>query len=178
MAESSYCPLAIQGSSIGYSSHQGQTSGQQSTVPRGCFECGDLSHVQKFCPRLRGKAVHQSQQPMITAPTAPPTVRPPKGGGKVGKGRPRGRNQLGGSQSDGASVRFYAFSARPYAVALDTVITSIIYVCSRDASVLFVPGSTYSYVSFLFAHFLGVPRKSLSTLVYVLIPVGDSVIVD
>ncbi|XP_070040761.1 uncharacterized protein [Nicotiana tomentosiformis] len=45
MPESSYRPPAIQGSSGGYSGHRDQTSGQQITVPRGCFECGDLSHL-------------------------------------------------------------------------------------------------------------------------------------
>ncbi|XP_070035461.1 uncharacterized protein [Nicotiana tomentosiformis] len=39
-------------------------------------------------------------------------------------------------------------------------------------------GSTYSYVSSLFAHFLGIPRESLGTHVYVPTLVGDSVVVD
>ncbi|XP_070028856.1 uncharacterized protein [Nicotiana sylvestris] len=46
MPESSYCPQVIQGSSSGYSGYQGQTSGQQSTIPRGYFECGDLRCVE------------------------------------------------------------------------------------------------------------------------------------
>ncbi|XP_070039766.1 uncharacterized protein [Nicotiana tomentosiformis] len=48
----------------------------------------------------------------------------------------------------------------------------------RDASVLFDLGSTYSYVSSLFAHFMGVAHESLSTPVYVSTPVGNSVVVD
>lgn len=32
-------------------------------------------------------------------------------------------------------------------------------VCHRDASILFDPGSTYSYVSSYFAHYLGTPRN-------------------
>ncbi|XP_070039984.1 uncharacterized protein [Nicotiana tomentosiformis] len=48
----------------------------------------------------------------------------------------------------------------------------------RDASVLFDPGSTYSFVSSLFAHFLDIPRESLGTPIYVSTPVGDSVVVD
>ncbi|XP_070040718.1 uncharacterized protein [Nicotiana tomentosiformis] len=39
-------------------------------------------------------------------------------------------------------------------------------------------GSTYSYVSSLFAHFLGVSRESLSIPVYVSTPIGDSVVVN
>ena len=61
MPESSYRPPAIQGSSSGYSGHQGQTLGQQSSVPRDYFECRDLSHVRRFCPRLRGKIVQHVQ---------------------------------------------------------------------------------------------------------------------
>nr|XP_009757805.1 PREDICTED: uncharacterized protein LOC104210575 [Nicotiana sylvestris] len=98
MPDSSYRPQAIQGSSSGSSGHQGQTSEKQITTSRGCFECGDLSHVRRFYP--------------------------------------------------------------------------------RDASILFDQGSTYSYVSSLFAHFLDIPRESLGTLIYMSTPVGDSIVVD
>ncbi|XP_070035063.1 uncharacterized protein [Nicotiana tomentosiformis] len=140
--------------------------------------------MRRFCPRLRGKAVQQGQQPMISAPT----VRPPRGGGQAGRGHPRcggqaGGGQLttvqsGGGQPAGAPARFYAFSARPDALASYAMITFTISVCGRDASVLFDPGSTYSYVSSLFAQFLDIPRESLGTHVYVSTPVGDFVIVD
>ncbi|XP_070040552.1 uncharacterized protein [Nicotiana tomentosiformis] len=115
---------------------------------------------------------------MITAPVAAPAVRSPRGGGQVGRGRPRGGGQAGRGHPGGTPARFYAFSARPDAVASDAVITSIISICGRDASVLFDPGSTYSYVSYLFAHFMDTPRESLGTTVYVSTPVGDSVVVD
>ncbi|XP_070030980.1 uncharacterized protein [Nicotiana tomentosiformis] len=167
--ESTYRPPAIQGSSSGYSGHQGKTSGQQSTISRGCFECEYLGHVKRFFPRLQGKVEQQDYRPMIIPPAATPAVHPPRGGGQVGRGRPRG-----GGQSGGAPSRLYAFPARLDAVTLDVVIIGIISVCSRDATVLF----TYSYVSSLFAHFLGVPRESLGTSLYVSTPVGDSVIVD
>nr|XP_016432853.1 PREDICTED: uncharacterized protein LOC107759424 [Nicotiana tabacum] len=90
MPESSYLPPAIQGPFGGYSDHQGQISGQQSTAPRGCYECGDLSHMKRHCPNLRGKAVQQGQQPMIIAPVAALAVRPPRGRGQVGRGHPKG----------------------------------------------------------------------------------------
>ncbi|XP_070032365.1 uncharacterized protein [Nicotiana tomentosiformis] len=153
MPESSYCPPAIQGSSSGYSGHQGQTSGQQSMALRGCYECRDLGNMKRFCPRLRGKAVQQGHQPMITAPV----IRPPRNGGQAGRGHSRGRGQArggqpaivqpGGGQPTGAPARFYAFSARPEAVASDAVITFI-------------------------------PQESLVTPVYVSTPLGDSVVVD
>ncbi|XP_070056451.1 uncharacterized protein [Nicotiana tomentosiformis] len=52
MPESSYSPPTLQGSLSGYSGHHGQTSGQQSTTPRGCYECGDPSHMKRHCPKL------------------------------------------------------------------------------------------------------------------------------
>ncbi|XP_070049929.1 uncharacterized protein [Nicotiana tomentosiformis] len=115
---------------------------------------------------------------MISAPVAAPAVRPPRGGGHVGRGRPKGGVQEGGGHPGGAPARFYAFPAKPDAVASDAVITSIISVCGKGALVLFDPGSTYSFVSSLFAHFLDIPREFLGTPVYVSTPVGDSAIVD
>ncbi|XP_070045683.1 uncharacterized protein [Nicotiana tomentosiformis] len=50
--------------------------------------------------------------------------------------------------------------------------------CRESAEVLFDPGSTYSYVSSLFANFLGVPRESLGTPIYVSTPVGNSAVDD
>ncbi|XP_070035602.1 uncharacterized protein [Nicotiana tomentosiformis] len=176
--ESSYRLPALQGSSSGYSGHRGQAFGHQSAVLRGCYECGDPSHMKRFYPRLQGKAVQRGHQSIITVPAAPSAVRPPRGGGQVGRGRPRGGGQTGEGQSSGAPARFYAFPARPDAVASDAVITCIISVCGRETSVLFDPGYTYLYVSYLFAHFLGVSRESLGTPVYVSTPVGNFVVVD
>ncbi|XP_070054116.1 uncharacterized protein [Nicotiana tomentosiformis] len=110
---------------------------------------------------------------MILALAAPLTARPPRDGGQVGRGCPRS-----GVQPGGAPARFYAFPARPNAVASYVVITGTISVCGRDASVPFDPKSTYLYVSSLFSYFLGVPRESLGTLVYASTPVGNSVIMD
>ncbi|XP_070005696.1 uncharacterized protein [Nicotiana sylvestris] len=59
----------------------------------------------------------------------------------------------------------------------DVIIIGTVSVCSRDASVLFDPGSTYMYVSSYFASYLVVPRDSLSAPVYVSTPVGYSIIV-
>ncbi|XP_070010715.1 uncharacterized protein [Nicotiana sylvestris] len=52
-------------------------------------------------------------------------------------------------------------------MASDVVIIGIVSVCHRDASVLFDHGSTYSYVSSYFAHFLDMPRESLVISVHV-----------
>ncbi|XP_070054620.1 uncharacterized protein [Nicotiana tomentosiformis] len=162
-----------QGSTSGYSGHQGQTSSQQSTDPRDCFECGELGHVKRFCPKLRGKAEKQDHQPTLIAPATTLPARSVRGGGQVGRGRPRGGGHSGGTLS-----RFYAFLARTEAVASDAVITCTISVFNRDASVLFDPGPTYSYVSSLFAPYLDVSRKSLGIPVYVSMTMGDSIDVD
>ncbi|XP_070003178.1 uncharacterized protein [Nicotiana sylvestris] len=55
---------------------------------------------------------------------------------------------------------------------------AIISVGDKDTSVLFDPGSTYSYVSSLFAHFLVISPESLGTPVHVSTPVGNFVVVD
>ncbi|XP_070035584.1 uncharacterized protein [Nicotiana tomentosiformis] len=138
----------------------------------------DPGYIKRYCPKLRVKAVHQSHQPMITAPAAAPAVWTPRGGGQVGRGRPSGGGQTGGGQSGDAPARFYDFPAIPDVVASDAMITGIISICGRDASILFDPGSTYSYVSSLFSHFMGVPREPLGDPVYVSTPVSDSVVVD
>ncbi|XP_070057531.1 uncharacterized protein [Nicotiana tomentosiformis] len=115
--------LGAEGSSSGYSGHQGQTSSQQLIAPKGCYECGDPSHIRRFYPRLWGRPVQQGQQPMITAPVAPPVIRPPRGGGQMGRGHPRGGGQLGRGHPVGTPARFYAFPSRPDAEASDAVIT-------------------------------------------------------
>ncbi|XP_070019620.1 uncharacterized protein [Nicotiana sylvestris] len=153
-------------------------------VPRGCYECGDLGHMKRTCPRLWGKVVQQGQQPMIPALVA----QPPKGEGQMGRGCPRGGGQAGRGQSTTAQsgggqptsvlARFYALPARPDALTSDAIITCIISIGGRDASVLFDPGSTYSYVSSLFARFLVISPKPLGIPVHVSTPVGNSVVVD
>ncbi|XP_070020327.1 uncharacterized protein [Nicotiana sylvestris] len=78
-----------------------------------------------------------------------PPAQPAKGRGYIARGR--GQNFRGGG---------------------------IVSVCDRAASVLFDPGSTYSYVSSYFASYLIVPHDSLSVHVYVSTPVGDAIVVD
>ncbi|XP_070010632.1 uncharacterized protein [Nicotiana sylvestris] len=131
--------------------------------PRGCYKCGDPGHMKRTFPKCWGKAVQQDHQPMIAGPA-------PRGEGQVGRGCPRGIGQVGGGQpatvqsgggqSAGAPARFYAFAARP------------------DATVLFDPGSTYSYVSSMFAHFLDIPREYLGTPIYLSTLAGDSMVMD
>ncbi|XP_070058145.1 uncharacterized protein [Nicotiana tomentosiformis] len=131
---------------------------------------------------------------MVPAPAAAPPAQPARSKGQVARGRGqivRGRGQAarGGGlpvrghprdmvQGGGAQPRCYAFSARPEAESSDDVITSTVSVCSRDASFLFDPGSTYSYVSYYFASYLVIPRDSLSAPIYVSTPVWDAIVAD
>lgn len=46
---------------------------------------------------------------------------------------------------------FYAFPERPETEAFDTIITGVVSVYHRPASILFDLGSTYSYVSTYFS---------------------------
>ncbi|XP_070020604.1 uncharacterized protein [Nicotiana sylvestris] len=131
----------------------------------------------KDCPRLRKSAPPQTSQPqralqsshaMITAPVATLPTHPTICGGQGGRGRHRG----------GGKARYYALPTRTEAVASDYVIIGIVLVYHRDASVLFDPGSTYSYVSSYFAPHLGVSRDSLRFPINVSTHMGDSLIVD
>ncbi|XP_070035689.1 uncharacterized protein [Nicotiana tomentosiformis] len=58
------------------------------------------------------------------------------------------------------------------------VITGIVLVCHREASILFASGSIYSYVSSYFARYLDIPRESLVLPVRMSTPMGDTIIVD
>ncbi|XP_070035337.1 uncharacterized protein [Nicotiana tomentosiformis] len=149
---------------------------QQTCSPRACFECGDTHHMVRDFPKLRRGAPPQTTQASRIPPgpqgSQSMVVTPPAqraiGGDRAGRGRPR----------EGGQAIYYALPARIEEVTSDSVITSIVPVCHRDASVLFDPGSTYSYVSSYFAPHLGVSSSSLSSPVYVSTLVGDSIVVD
>ncbi|XP_070054712.1 uncharacterized protein [Nicotiana tomentosiformis] len=130
---------------------------------------------------------------MVPAPVASLPTQPARGGGQAARGggqtirvggAVRGGDQLargrprGGGQGGGAQPHFYEFPATLETESSDAVITGIVPVCHRDASVLFDPGSTYSYVSTYFASYLVVPRDSLSAPVYLSTLVGDSIVVN
>lgn len=87
------------------------------------------------------------------------------------RGHPRGEGQVGRAQP-----HCYDFLARPKAESSDVVITSIISVCHRDASMLFDPHSTYSYVSSYFVSHLCMPRDSLDVPISVSTTNGDSIV--
>ncbi|XP_070004469.1 uncharacterized protein [Nicotiana sylvestris] len=161
----------------GQSSRHGPSQSQLPRPRRSCFEYGDTRHMVRDCPRLRKVAppqtshpqrAPQSSQAIITAPLATPPAQPARGGGRGGRCPPRG----------GGQTRYYALPARTKVIASDFVITGIVLVCQRNASVLFDPSSTYSYVSSYFAPHLGVSQDSLSSHVYVSTHVRDSLVLD
>ncbi|XP_070057588.1 uncharacterized protein [Nicotiana tomentosiformis] len=131
---------------------------------------------------------------MVPAPVVAPPAQPARcrsqavrgrgqtvrGGGQVVRGgdQPVRDRPMDVVQGGGAQPRCYAFPARPEAESSDIVITGTVSVYSTDASVLFDPGSTYSYLSSYFSSYLVVPRDSLSAPVYMSTPVGDAIVVD
>ncbi|XP_070035974.1 uncharacterized protein [Nicotiana tomentosiformis] len=135
---------------------------------------------------------------MILASIAPPLAQPARGGGKAAWGGGRdirgggklGRGRLGGGGQPGrgrmrggghivgAQPCFYAFSTRLEEQSSDAIITRIVPDFHRDASVLFDPGFTYSYVLSYFASYLDMSCDSWSAPIYVSTPAGDSIVVD
>ncbi|XP_070046593.1 uncharacterized protein [Nicotiana tomentosiformis] len=142
----------IQSYQGGYPSRQGRFQGQQSQQLRPARGEGQVARGEVQAVRSEGQAI--------------------RGGGQLARGRLRG-----GGQNGRAQPRFYAFSARLEEESSDAIITSIVPVCHRDASVLFYLGSTYSYVSSYFASYLIMPRDSLNAPVYMSTLVGDSIVV-
>ncbi|XP_070045629.1 uncharacterized protein [Nicotiana tomentosiformis] len=109
LAQSSHHASSAQASTSSSSKHQKQQFRQR----KSCFECGDFGHIKRDCPRLLSR-------PMAPAPAVRPPVQLARGGAQSTKGRPRG-----GGRSAGGEARFYALPARPYAIALDVVITEV-----------------------------------------------------
>ncbi|XP_070034743.1 uncharacterized protein [Nicotiana tomentosiformis] len=151
---------------------QGMIQAPQSFLLRGFYECGDLGHVRKYCPYFCKGSRKQGGQTIILVSIATPSSEPAQGGAHPGRDCPRD-----GAQCSRGQGRFYLFSGRTEVFASDSVVTWIVYVFHRDASVLFDLGSTYSYVSSYFACFLDMPRDFFDALVDVSTPVRASIVV-
>ncbi|XP_070004320.1 uncharacterized protein [Nicotiana sylvestris] len=148
--------------------------------------------LQSFRGGHTGRQGQQSQQPRAAGD--PQAAHPARGGGRDHRGG--GRDRRGGArtargrgqpaadrpkdtvQGGGGQPRCYALPARLEPESSDVVITGTILVCGRGASVLFDPGSTYSYVSSYFAPYLIMPSEALGIPVYLSILVGESIVVD
>ncbi|XP_070024836.1 uncharacterized protein [Nicotiana sylvestris] len=159
--------------SSGASSNRGHQGHQQSQPALSALlaQSSDPTSSVQGSSAARGSYQSPSPAPGRCYECAP--TQSARGGGQVARGRPKGEDRTGGGQA-----RFYALPDRKDASASNAVITGIILVCHRDASVLFDPGSTYSYVSSYFAHYLGTTRGYLALPVHVSTPVGDTIIMD
>ncbi|XP_070038033.1 uncharacterized protein [Nicotiana tomentosiformis] len=87
---SSYSAPPIRVSYSGYSNYPAQTQYEQALPQRDCYECGDSRNIMRNCPRLGRGGFYQNTQ--ATGPNAitTPRAQPVRGGGKAGKGCPRG----------------------------------------------------------------------------------------
>ncbi|XP_070004218.1 uncharacterized protein [Nicotiana sylvestris] len=117
----------------------------------------------------RGSYMPPYSQPVYSAPSAPIREHPLQ---SYYRGQPARQGQ--------SSYQEGCFECGEYGHIRRACpkLSGIISICDRAASVLFDPGTTYSYVSSYFASYLIVPRDSLSVPVYVSMPVGDAIMVD
>ena len=151
--------------------------------PRECYGYGEIGHIKRYCPK-------QSYRPPIARGRGG-YGRSRHSGGRGGRGNGghqngRGDGQTGattsqhgrgnGQTSNGAHC--YAFPGRSETETSDAVITGNLLICDCMASILFDPGSTFSYVSSSFANGLNLHCELLDMPIHVSTPVGESVIVE
>ncbi|XP_070035436.1 uncharacterized protein [Nicotiana tomentosiformis] len=115
---SSHAPSA-QGSSMTgpSSSYSGARGSLQSPPPFAetrFFECGELVHIKRHCPRLLGGSSQQRSQPSTSAPVTSLPAHPARGVAQSTRGHPRE-----GGRSGGGQACFYALPARPDTIASD-----------------------------------------------------------
>nr|XP_009776134.1 PREDICTED: uncharacterized protein LOC104225955 [Nicotiana sylvestris] len=78
------------GSSSGHPVAWGSLQSPPPLATRVCFECGDLGHIKRFCPRLTGGSSSQRSQPSASSPVTSPPAQSARGGAQSAKDRPRG----------------------------------------------------------------------------------------
>ncbi|XP_070037274.1 uncharacterized protein [Nicotiana tomentosiformis] len=80
---SSHAPLvqgsSAPGSSSEYSGARGSLQSPLSLAGKDCFECGDMGHIKRYCPRLMGGPAQQRRQPMTSALVTSPPAQPARG---------------------------------------------------------------------------------------------------
>ena len=145
--------------------------------PRECYGCGEIGHIKRYCQK-------QSYRPPILRGRGGDR-RGRYSGGQGGQGN--GGHQINrsgektgttavqhgrGKRQTGDRAHCYAFPGRSEAETSDVVITGNLLVCDCMASVLFDPGSTFSYVSSSFATGLNLHCELLDIPIRVSTPVG------
>ena len=148
-----------------------------------CYGCGETGHIRRNCQK------HSYRPPIIRGRGGHGRGRHSGGRGDQGNGGhqiSRGGGQTGataaqhgrGNGQTGGRAHCYAFPGRSEAETSDAFITSNLLVCDCMASVLFDPGSIFSYVSSSFATGLDLHCDLLDMPIRVSTPVGDSVVVE
>ncbi|XP_049381184.1 uncharacterized protein LOC125845686 [Solanum stenotomum] len=162
----------------GYSITSG--SSQSGSTPRFCYGCGDPGNLIHQCPHQTQSGPHRTVSAVPERDSAPPARGRGRGqaSGRGGRASGRGASSASGSQSGGRGAQCYAFPGRPEAEAFDAVITGIVSVFHRPVSVLFDPGSTFSYVSTYFASVLELTCDRMSVPIRVSTPVGEPLVVN
>ncbi|XP_069144450.1 uncharacterized protein [Solanum lycopersicum] len=165
------------------SCHGRVTTGRSTS---GCYDSSALNHWSRECPQ-RGRGT------IVPAPTTSKPVSAvsssARRGCQIQDRRESSQGTTGGAQGGmsggrpGATGRsaqghFYAAPARAAFEAFDNVISDTLFLCHRPATVLFDPGSTFSYVSIYFAPRLGMRSKSLAEPVQDSTPVSEFFVVD
>ena len=147
---------------------------------RNYYGCGETGHIRKYCQK-------QSYRPPIARGRGG-HGRGCHSGGRGGQGNgghqiSRGGGQAGattaqhgrGNGQTGDRAHCYAFPGRSEAETSDAVITTNLLICDWMASILFDPGSTFSYVSSSFATGLNLHCELLDIPIRVSTPVGEFV---
>ena len=149
---------------------------------RDCYGCGETGHIRRYCrkqcyrpPIVRGRGGHgRGRHSEGRGGQGNGGHQISRGGGQVGTtAAQHGR----GNGQTGDRAHCYAFPGRSEAETSDVVITGNLLVCDCMASVLFDPGSIFSYVSSSFATGLDLHCDLLDMPICVSTPVGESVIV-
>ncbi|XP_070045654.1 uncharacterized protein [Nicotiana tomentosiformis] len=80
-----------------YPAHLGQLQLQQPWHQDGCYECGNIGHIRRYCPRLASNRPQQDSHAIIPAPIASPPAQPARGRGQAARGG--GQAIRGGGQT-------------------------------------------------------------------------------
>ncbi|XP_015159833.1 uncharacterized protein [Solanum tuberosum] len=173
------------------SSLQSSSSSQRPTLDsRTCYGCGEAGHTRKYCPKQSQARYDRSyRSPAVRGRGGHGRGRHSGGRGGQGNGGhqfSRGGGQVGttraqpgrGNGQTSNKAHCYAFPGRLEAETSDVVIIGTLLVCDCMASVLFDPGSTFSYVSSSFSTGLDLHCDLIDMPIRVSTPISESVIVE